>query len=71
MLGSSTYSLRTRDKTSLYTWSWRYAPSLLEARTPSNPPTTMNTKTAAEQTRIAALIFIDIGYGLLGKEFAS
>jgi hypothetical protein len=31
----------------------------------------MNTRTAAEQTRIAALIFIDIGYGLLGKEFTS
>src|SRR5437667_7694260 len=67
MLGSSTYSLRTRESTSLYTCSCRYEPSLLEARTPSKPPTAMNSSTAAEEITIAALVFIDIGFDLLWK----
>jgi hypothetical protein len=40
---------------------------LLEARTPSSPPTTMKSRAAAEEIRITALVFIDIGFGLLVK----
>jgi hypothetical protein len=39
----------------------------VEARTPSSPPATVNSNNAAEEVKIAALIFMDIGFYLLER----
>jgi len=44
---------------------------LLEARTPSIPPTTMNSSTTADEASTTTLVFIDIGFVFLGKEVTS
>ena len=51
---------RIRDSTSLYTESWRYAPSLEEARTLTNPPTSVNSRIASEKVTMVTFNFVDI-----------
>src|ERR1700730_16112696 len=68
MFGSSTYSLRTRARTSLYTDNWRYAPSFEDARTLTKPPTSVNNRMASELARIGALNISRIDFYLLRRD---
>src|ERR1700691_6054114 len=60
-----------RERTSLYTESWRYAPSLEEARTLTKLPAKVKSRMAIELTRIVTFNFVDmIWFRFSGKRWA-